>query len=303
MVPLGVITVLLSGRFLTSYFELIQISFLDPTASDLATEEFMGQAFGYFGAIMLLVILYALGSTVVTLMSMHHIQRFLHGESSTVGEGWRVAIRRLLPMIGMQIAEAFVIGLVSLVVLVAVSIVIFIVALVFGGAIAALESETAGIFLAIGMVLVLIVGYLILIILILAPILFFMGRWLAAAPSLLIEELGPIQALQRSWGLTKGRMWRGILYLVLFFIFNFFVFSIPIMTAQWLAMIAMPSQIALIGLISTVASYALNLLYQPIYATGTVLYYYDLRVRAEAYDVSLRVAALEAELDADSPPE
>jgi hypothetical protein len=64
----------------------------------------------------------------------------------------------------------------------------------------------------------------------------------------------------------------------------------------------MPGQIALMAVISTLASYVLNLFYQPFYATGIMLFYYDLRVRAEAYDVALRVAALEAELLPDAPP-
>ena len=58
----------------------------------------------------------------------------------------------------------------------------------------------------------------------------------------------------------------------------------------------------LIMIMSTVAGYLLNLIYQPFYATGVVMYYYDLRVRAEAYDVALRVEALEAELAPDAPP-
>jgi hypothetical protein len=71
---------------------------------------------------------------------------------------------------------------------------------------------------------------------------------------------------------------------------------------QQIAVILMPSQLALITVISTSVSYLLNLFYQPFYATGIVLFYYDLRVRAEAYDVALRVAALEAELAPDAPP-
>jgi hypothetical protein len=302
MVPVGALTVLLSGRFLSGYFELLQFSMTDPNNAEIVAEQFLGDMLGYVGAIMLLSLLYIFGSTLVTLMSMFHIQRFLHGESSTVSEGLRAALRRLLPMIGMQILEFIIIGLITAAVAIGVGLLLFIAALIFGGAISALGNETAGIFLAMGMVIVFIVGYLIMIILILAPSIIFMGRWLAAAPSLMIEELGPVHALQRSWDLTKGRMWRGILYLILLTIFSYVVIGLPVGIAQWIAMISMPSQMALIGVISTVVGYILNLFYQPFYATGTVLFYYDLRVRAEAYDVALRVAALEAEVAPDAPP-
>jgi hypothetical protein len=235
-------------------------------------------------------------------MSMHHIQRFLHGETSTIGEGFQVAVRRLLPLIWMQILQFLAIGFITIVVAVVVGLFLFVVALIFGGAIAALEGDTASVILAIGMVIVFLVGYLLLILLMLTPTVVFMGRWLAAAPSLVIEELGPVQALQRSWALTKGRLWRGIIYVVLLTIFSYVVIGLPVGIAQWIAMITMPSQLALIGIVATAAGYVLNLFYQPFYATGTVLFYYDLRVRAEAYDVALRVAALEAELAPDAPP-
>lgn len=301
MVPLAIITVLIFGRFLTGYFELLQLSMQEAGNPNFDEVEFLGDMLGYMGTILLVTVLYALASSLVTLMTIHHIQHFLHGESSTLGEGWRAALRRLLPMIGMQIAQFLVIAFVTLIIAVGVGMIFFVIALIFGGAIAALENETAGVFLAIGMVMLFLVGYLLLIVLMLAPSIFFMGRWLAAAPSLVIEELGPIEALRRSWGLTKQRMWRGILFLILLTVFSMVVISLPVGVGQWITMIVMPDQLVLIGVIFTALSYLLNLFYQPFYATGTVLFYYDLRVRAEAYDVALRVAALEAELAPDAP--
>jgi hypothetical protein len=301
MVPLAILTVLLSGRFLTGYFELIELSMSEPT-SDLAAEEFLGEFAGYFGAILLLSLLYMLSSTLVSLMSIHHIQRFLHGEQSTVGEGWRIALRRLLPMLWMQILQFLIIAAVTIVVTIAIGIVVFLAAIALGGAAAALENEAASFVMMFGLIIAIIVGYILLLILILAPSIVFMGRWVAAAPSLVIEDRKPIDALRRSWNLTKGRMWRGIIFVVLLSILSTVVIGLPVGMAQWIAMLAMPSQLVMIGIISTLASYILNLFYQPFYATGTVLFYYDLRVRTEAYDVALRVAALEAELAPDLPP-
>jgi hypothetical protein len=202
----------------------------------------------------------------------------------------------------MQIVQFLIIFAITVAVAMGVGLILVVAALIFGGAIAALENETAGIFLMVGMIVVFLVGYILLILLMLAPTVAFMGRWLAAAPSLAIEGLGPVQALRRSWSLSKGRMWRGIIFVVLLSIFSTVVIGLPVGMAQWIAMMVMPSQLVLIGIISTAASYILNLFYQPFYATGTVLFYYDLRVRAEAYDLALRVAALEAELAPDAPP-
>lgn len=302
MVPIGVITALLSGRFMTGYFELLEYSFMEPELSDVAMEQFFGNAFGYFGAIVFMSILSLVGTTLVTLMSIHHIQRFLHGENSTFADGWSAAIRRTLPMIGMQIAQFAVIGIVTVVVALGIGIILVVVALIFGGAIAALGNETMGIILGIGMVIIFLIGYLLMIVLMLAPTVIFMGRWIAAGPSLLIEESGPISSLQRSWALTKGRAWRSIIYIFLLTVFSLIVIGLPVGVMQWIAMIVMPTQMAFIAIASTIVSYLLNLFYQPFYATGITLFYYDLLVRAEAYDVSLRVAALEAELAPDAPP-
>ncbi len=194
---------------------------------------------------MLLSLLSVIGTTLVMLMSMHHIQCFLHGETSTVAEGWRVAIRRILPMIGMQILQFLAIGIVTAVLAIGIGILLFVIALVFGGAMAGLGNDTANLILGIGLVIVLLIGYLLLIILMLAPSAFFMGRWLAAAPSMVIEALGPVRALQRSWALTKGRIWRSLLYIVLLAILGFIVIGLPVTIAQWTALVLIPTQITL----------------------------------------------------------
>lgn len=300
MVPLGIITTLIAGRFLTGYFDLLQFSFEAP-GSDLPAEEFLGDMFGYFGAIMLLTLLSTLGATLVTLMSIHHIHSFLHGATSTVAEGFTVAIRRIFPQIGMQILQFIIIGFVTAAIALVVGFLLFIVAIIFGGAFSALGNETAGTIMMVGLIILFFVGYLIMILLMIAPSIVFMGRWLAATPSLMIEGLRPVKALQRSWALTKGRMWRGILFLILLSILSAVVIGLPLAIVQWGAMIFIPTQVAMISLIATTAGYILNLFYQPFYATGMTLFYYDLRVRAEAYDVALRVAALEAEVAPDAP--
>jgi hypothetical protein len=194
------------------------------------------------------------------------------------------------------------IGIITTIVALAVGLMLIVVGVALGSMMAVLDNPTAGVILGIGLVIVMLIGYLILIVLLVAPMVLLMGRWIAAGPSLMLEKLGPLASLQRSWTLTKGRMWRAILYVVLLSLFSFIVIGLPVSMVQWITMIAAPSHLATIAIVSTVVSYALNLFYQPFYATGVVLFYYDLRVRAEAYDVELRVSALEAELAPDAPP-
>jgi hypothetical protein len=296
MVPLGLLTAIFTGRFMTGYFDLMQFALDSSATSPPAFEEFFGPFLGYLGGILLVSLLNVLGTTLVSLITIYHIHHFLHGASTTVQEGFRVALRRFLPTIWMQIVRIFVIGLVTAVILVMIGIVFTVIALIFGGAMSTLGNDTAGVIMVVGLVILFLVGYLIMIILMLAPSAYFTARWVAAAPILLIENLGPIQSLQRSWGLTKGRLWRCILYVVLLTLLSTLVIGLPLGLTQQIAMLVAPSQIMTIFVISTVSGYLLNLFYQPFFATGIVMLYYDLRVRAEAYDVTLRVAALEAEL-------
>ena len=301
MVPVGTLTLLLSGSFMSSYLQVLEYSVMETDSPDLVLDQVFGDMAGFFGVAMLMSVLYLLGSTLVSLLSIYHIERFLHGENSTFSEGWRVAIRRLLPMIGMQILQFLAIGMITTVLMIIVGVLIFGVALVFGGALSTVGNDTANIILFVGMIIAIIVAYILLIVLMLAPSVVFMGRWLAASPILVVEGLGPVKSLQRSWSLTKGRMWRGILFVVLLWLISFILISLPVGVVQMVAGLAMPAQLTTIAIISTAVSYLLNLFYQPFFAAGTTLFYYDLRVRAEAYDVALRVAALEAEIAPDAP--
>ena len=300
MVPVGLLASLVTGRFMTGYFDLLELATLPPDAAQPELEAFFGEFAGYFGVLMLLLLFNLLGTVLVNLMSIYHIDRFLHGASSTVSEGLRVALRRILPMIGMRFLYLMAAGTATVAIAFVVALLFALVALVFSGAMAGIGNESASAILIVGFVLLFIVGYFVLILLVLAPIVYFAARWVAAGPSLVIEGLGPVKALGRSWALTKGRLWRCIIFIVLLSIFSAVVISLPLAVTQQVAMILLPSQLDLILVLSTVAGYLLNLLYQPFYATGVVMLYYDLRVRAEAYDVALRVAALEDELAKDA---
>src|SRR5690606_34146239 len=151
------ISVLLTGRFMTSYFDLIEYSLAAPEVSDAAAEEFleeiMGNALGFFGSFLLVALLNVIGSALVSLISVFHIDRFLHGVPSTFGEGWRQAMRRILPLVGMQIIQFLVIGTVTAVVLVAVVMVFMLASLVVGGVMAGSGNDTANVILMIGLII------------------------------------------------------------------------------------------------------------------------------------------------------
>jgi hypothetical protein len=305
LVPIGALSALLTGNFMTGYWELLQFSVTPGSVSESELVDLFSNAATAFAGLLLFGFLTMLGANIITLATVYHVERFLQSEASTLGAGLRAALRRFWPMLGMQIVQALVIGLATLVILLVIGIILFLVIVVFGllsaGTFDA-DMGALGIFLAIMVVIAVVVGYVAFIILAFAPTAYFSARWVAAAPAIMLERLGPVAALRRSWGLTQGNIWRCIGFVLLLTLFSSLVIGLPLAVAQQIAVILVPSQITLIAMISTIGGYLASILYRPIYATGVAMLYYDLRVRREAYDVALRVTALEAEVAQDAPP-
>lgn len=299
-VPIGILSTLFMGRFMTNYFEFLGVA-LEPGAQPPDMGEFATGMVGYMAAIFGFSIVSFVGTSMVMLMSIFHVEQFLHGKESTIGDGWRASLGRLLPYLGQQIVQGLIIGAITAGVLLVVGLVFGLLAVVFGGAMSAIGNDAAGIMMGIGFILIVLVGYILFFIIIFLPTLYFSGRWVGSVPALLIEKLGPVESLRRSWRLTASRRWRSVLFMFLMFIFGMIVIGIPVGIVQMILTFAMPTQLALVSIVTTIISYAVNLFYQPFYAAGTVLYYYDARVREEAYDVTLRLEALEAEIAPDAP--
>ena len=110
-------------------------------------------------------------------------------------------------------------------------------------------------------------------------------RWSVAVPALLAESIGPIQALGRSWRLTRGSWWRLFGILLLLYLLQATV-SGALGILGWPIGIAIPFVApvvrgAIILTVSTLAS-ALAL---PVFYLCIVLLYFDLRIRHEHFDL------------------
>jgi hypothetical protein len=114
-------------------------------------------------------------------------------------------------------------------------------------------------------------------------------RWLFAAPSVMLERLGAIAALRRSWQLVRGSTPRvfGIMLLV------------GLITGILSAIIsALLSAVTGFGdqnvrlILNQVATLIVAVLIQPISFIVVVLLYYDLRIRREAFDIEMLAANL-----------
>ena len=118
---------------------------------------------------------------------------------------------------------------------------------------------------------------------------FIYTRWLFAAPIVILEQKGAVDALRRSWNLVRGSSPRvfGITLLV--------GLITAILSAIIAALLTVATQFGDANarlVLNQFASLVVAVLIQPISFIVVVLLYYDLRIRREAFDIEMLAAGL-----------
>lgn len=126
--------------------------------------------------------------------------------------------------------------------------------------------------------------------------------WWVAIPALLVERLGPIQALGRSFGLVRRRFWATAGAAALTFLIVYVVQQI-IGTLVSVAVLvptfgADAPNLGPALAISSAAQTVVNLFTVPFLAAAATVVYFELRVRNEGYDLEV----MAAELGDEGPP-
>jgi hypothetical protein len=114
-------------------------------------------------------------------------------------------------------------------------------------------------------------------------------RLIVSLPSGLLENLGARESLSRSWDLTRGNALRAFLILLLFYALQFgvsFALNLPVQILAATAR-AHPIWIAAASVATQVVSFLATVLTQPILTIASAVFYYDLRVRKEGFDLQL----------------
>lgn len=212
-----------------------------------------------------------LGGIVLAGMIVVVVSDAVLGRRITMGETWTRIRPRIWALLGMT-------ALLVLAMLLAVAIVVGVVvlaAVAVGTALAVVLGVVLGLALLVGLIA-------------------FYVRVTLASPALVLENLGPIAAIRRSWGLTHGAFWRvfGITLLaslVAGFIGGFAGLPASFMTLGGFATSGVASVLLLVGaqLWSAVVSAAVA----PFVSGTTGLLYIDQRMRKEGLDVTLMSAA------------
>jgi hypothetical protein len=134
------------------------------------------------------------------------------------------------------------------------------------------------------------------------PMFYIMCRLSVAIPSAVLENLGPADSIRRSFTLTRNFAGRAFMIYLLYFAMVFgiiAVFQFPF--AMLLVMNAkQPHLVIMWTIVMQFANFIGSSLVAPISTIGFALFYYDLRVRKEAFDLQMMMQAIGA--DPAPPP-
>lgn len=253
---------------------------LENADAQMQADEVAAVLGGGIVSFLLPAVVQTLATIVLTGILIVAVSQAVLGRRPSVGEVWRRARPRVLALIGLSLLSAIIV-----VVVVGVLLVPGILLLVG-------SSEVGGgVALALGVVAGVVVAVLVYV------------RLAFAAPALLLEQLGVVGALRRSWRLVAGSWWRsfGILLLgaIIAGAINGLV-QLPFSVIGSLVgafvgddpsggEVTTGLQLSLV--ISNVGSVLASTVTAPFTAALTALLYIDLRIRREGLDVALARAA------------
>ncbi|WP_026370169.1 glycerophosphoryl diester phosphodiesterase membrane domain-containing protein [Kallotenue papyrolyticum] len=208
-------------------------------------------------------------------------QRYLARPISLSGS-FRAAFRRLGSLVGARL-------LLSLASLLVVGVFVgMIVSLVVLAASSDALGDTAGTAGTLGAVLCSIV----LVIVLGVGLLLFVPRLLFTSQAVMVEGVGAIDSLRRSWQLTAGFFWRVLGLLLLITLITWLISVVPALIIVTPITLLLQDQPEVQFLISAVVSTLLNVVVLPFTMIAYTLIYFDLRVRKEGFDLEQQAGSL-----------
>jgi hypothetical protein len=217
------------------------------------------------------ILLYLVGYSLATGASIYAVSNAHLGKTTTISQSYRSVSNRAGAIIATSICTGLVIFAVS-----AVGILMgFALAKVMGpsSALILIPAGAIGIFFMIRLVL----------------------RYSIATQGCVLEKLGPVQSIKRSFALSQGsegRIFLIILLNVIIVTALTLVFSIPTFVGVGLAATKGSQPPMQYQIMQALASFMASTLSGPISIIAFSLVYYDQRVRKEAFDLTLMMEAI-----------
>ena len=134
--------------------------------------------------------------------------------------------------------------------------------------------------------IVVLIGMIFLIV----PGIYLMCRLLTCVPAALLEDLGARDSLERSFALTKDNAGRAFAIYLLYFAMLYgimMLFTIPSAILMAVMVAKDPSMVWVMTALVQVGSFVAQTVVGPFLLIATAVFYYDLRVRKEAFDLQM----------------
>lgn len=304
-VPLGLISGVVTGQTMTGYLNIFLAAMQNPDVmlDERALSTLSNQDGMLASLSCLLMPLSLLATGVVSLALVHQVVSTIRNEEATVKESLQIGWQRFWSWLGMHLAMS--IAFVGVAIALAILFVIASVAIVaiFSSAVgSSVENlDSGGIAAMSGLLFGLFCFYAIAMLLVFGPFVYLYSRWAVAIPGIVDQRWGSIEALQESWTLTRGHLWRTLGYNLLLLLLYIILYAALMSLGFGLAAFVLTASPLASTIVFAVIGAILPMLWQPIQMAAQVLLYYDLRMRNEGYDLEMRLNQLEAEVRRDEP--
>ncbi|MDE0075925.1 MAG: hypothetical protein OXO50_00305 [Caldilineaceae bacterium] len=282
LIPLALVSGLFLEPFFARYMLPFEVLMREPPGPEFDPFASSSDLFRDFASVTFIILLLVAAGAIVYLSLAAQAVATLRGGPLPLIAGLRRGLNRFLPYVGMMIAQLAAIA--------AAAVVILAPLLLLGIALLGLwvpsaSADEGGIFAALGIAGLAVCGYSLAFLLVLAPIVYLSARWLVAPAVLVVERAGPIEALRRSWRLSRDNVLRMVGFLVALYILETIFLSAPVVALQYAIMLLMPSSGAfgLMMSLPTISSSLISIVGLPFFVAVVVLLYYDLRIRRNSY--------------------
>jgi hypothetical protein len=265
-VPLALLLGLIFARVASSpgFLEMSQDAAVTPGLGQQQAQEIFGGFFAAFWLVILagILLIPMLYGTCVHIAAI----AYRSGRADPMASV-RAAGRRYLALLGAAVLLFLIWLFVYLLVVVAVAVV--------GGILISAggqDSALVGVFGVVGLLAVLVIFALV------------MTRFILTFPALMIEGVGPFQALRRSSTLVRGRTGMVFLTVLIVSFIGAIVTGVLTWPLQWIGGLVAGAAGAAVGF--GVGQIVSTILYMALMGAALVLIYFDRRVRTEGYDLT-----------------
>jgi hypothetical protein len=275
LAPLGVLQVLMTTSMISGV--------LSASPDDMATgtppfAQVISPSPVGFVLMFVYMLLLALATPVMQAAVAKAIASYYLGAVTSFGAVYRFALRKWLTLIGVMLLMGLVVGGVAIVCMIPVGLMI--------GASGGMMGNNASLAILTGVMAVLLGLVALLAVTYVGTMLYFCGL------IVVLEDSPAVAALQRSWSLVSGQFWRVFGTVLVLSLMVSIARSIMVYPIQFGLMLLGENMLLVTHAVTQGVGVVAQLLTFPLMIAGTVLLYYDLRIRKEGFDLAAMAEAI-----------